>query len=245
MSGHPWIAPSWAAPRRVRALITNRAGGVSRPPYDSLNLGEQVGDDADCVAQNRARVRAHLPAEPLWLRQVHGTRVVEAGPGAERDPQADGAFTRAPGAVLAVMTADCLPVLLADSEGAAVGIAHAGWRGMAGGVIENTVRALGVPSARVLAYLGPAIGPKAYEVGEEVRAEFIARDPLAAGAFAARGEGKYLADLYRLARLRLGALGVLGIEGGERCTFGEPADFFSFRRDRDTGRMASFIWIEG
>ena len=245
MSAHPWIAPRWAAPRRVRALITTRAGGVSRPPYAGLNLGAHVGDDAGCVAENRARVRAHLPAGPLWLRQVHGTRVVEAGPDTAPDIEADAAIARAPGAVLAVMSADCLPVLLADSAGEAVGIAHAGWRGMAGGVLENTVRALGVPAARVLAYLGPAIGPKAYEVGEEVRAQFLAADPGAAAAFIARDGGKHFADLYELARRRLNALGIASIEGGDRCTFGEPAEFFSFRRARDTGRMASFIWIEG
>lgn len=246
MTMHPWIEPRWAAPRRVRALISTRAGGASRPPFDSLNLGSRVGDDPAALAENRARVRAHLPAEPLWLRQVHGTRVVEAGEGVPQEIEADAAVARAPGAVLAVLTADCLPVLLADGAGTAVGIAHAGWRGMAGGVIENTLRAMAVPAAQVVAYLGPAIGPQAYEVGEDVRAAFVADDASAARAFAPRAgkDGKYLADLYQLARLRLQRQGVSRIDGGDRCTFGEAGAFFSFRREPRTGRMASFIWMD-
>ena len=244
MSAHPWITPRWAVHSRVRALITTRSGGVSSAPWDSLNLGTHVGDDPSHVAQNRARVRSHLPAEPLWLTQVHGTRVVEPGPGVTADTEADAAVTRAAGEVLAIMTADCLPVLLADDRGEVIGIAHAGWRGLADGVIENTVRAMAVPPVRMLAYLGPAIGPDAYEVGEDVRSVFVAKDAAASEAFVARGGGKYHANLYLLARLRLRALGVERIDGGDRCTLRESAEFFSYRRDRVTGRMASFIWME-
>ncbi len=244
MSESDWITPRWAVHERVRSLITKRTGGVSNAPWASLNLGTHVGDDPAHVAQNRARVLAHLPAEPLWLTQVHGTRVVEHGPGIVGAIEADAAVSRAPDQVLAIMTADCLPVLLADGSGEAVGIAHAGWRGLADGVIENTVRAMAVPPERMFAYLGPAIGPQAYEVGEDVRAVFIAHDAAASGAFVARGGGKYHANLYLLARMRLRALGIDRIEGGDRCTLRESADFFSYRRDRVTGRMASFIWME-
>ena len=244
MSAMPWITPRWAAPARVRSLITTRTGGVSIAPRDSLNLGMHVGDDPSHVAQNRARVRALLPAEPLWLTQVHGTRVVVPGPDVAIGAEADAAVTRKTGQVLAIMSADCLPVLLADDRGEAIGIAHAGWRGLADGVIENTGRAVAVAPGRVLAYLGPAIGPGAYEVGEDVRAAFMAHDAAASEAFAACGGGKYHANLYLLARMRLRALGIERIEGGDRCTLRESADFFSYRRDRVTGRMASFIWME-
>jgi polyphenol oxidase len=237
------MVPDWPAPARVRALITTRAGGVSRGAFESLNLGDRVGDDPVAVAENRARVAAHVPRPPLWLRQVHGTRVAHAAtdhPGCE----ADAAIAREPGEVLVVMTADCLPVLLADDGGTAVAIAHAGWRGLAAGVIERSVAALRVQPEHLVAYLGPAIGPSAFEVGNEVREAFVAADAAAAAAFAPGVPGKWLADLYALGRLRLARLGTTRVFGGQFCTYSEPERFFSYRRDGITGRMASLIWLE-
>jgi polyphenol oxidase len=245
---HPdWIIPDWPAPGRVRALITTRSGGVSTGAYAGLNLGERVGDDPGCVAHNRAIVRACLSAEPQWMRQVHGTAVIELGPApteVKAEVEADAAVARTPRQVCAVLTADCLPVLLCDRDGSVVGIAHAGWRGLAAGIIDGVVRAMNAPPGNLMAYLGPGIGPRSYEVGGEVRAAFVRQDARAAAAFAPRPGGKYLADLYALARQRLAAAGVGEIHGGEFCTLSE-ARFFSFRRDRNTGRMASLIWIEG
>ncbi|MCX7673760.1 MAG: peptidoglycan editing factor PgeF [Thiobacillaceae bacterium] len=230
--------------------MTTRAGGVSRPPYDSLNLALHVGDDPAAVAENRARLRRWLPAEPLWLNQVHGDRVIEAGQ-YTAGVEADGCVARAPGQVCVVLTADCLPVLLCDRHGHVVAAAHAGWRGLAAGVLEAAVRAMGLGPARVLAWLGPAIGPAAFEVGEEVRAAFVEHDPLAATAFRPalpgtldRAPRKWLADLYALARLRLQAIGVTRIHGGSGCTHSEAGRFFSYRRDGATGRMAALIWLE-
>jgi YfiH family protein len=226
---------------------------VSTGAYAGLNLGARVGDDPGCVARNRAIVRACLPAEPRWMRQVHGTAVIEVGPApphADADAkaitefEADAAVARTPRQVCAVLTADCLPVLLCDREGSVVGIAHAGWRGLAAGIIDGVVRAMNAPPQDLMAYLGPGIGPRSYEVGAEVREAFVRRDARAAAAFAPRPGGKYLADLYALVRQRLTAAGVGEIHGGEFCTMSE-ARFFSFRRDRNTGRMASLIWIEG
>ncbi|HXZ53991.1 MAG TPA: peptidoglycan editing factor PgeF [Burkholderiales bacterium] len=237
-----WIVPDWPAAGRVRALVTTRSGGVSSGPFATLNLGARVGDDPGCVARNRAILRACLPAEPAWMRQVHGTAVVDP----ERAPsgaEADAAVTRAPGVVCAVTTADCLPVFLSDRSGSVVGIAHAGWRGLAAGVIESAVRAMSAPPGDLIAYIGPGIGARRYEVGEEVREAFVANDPAAAAAFAPSREGRYLADLYALARGRLTAAGVGATYGGGYCTASEER-FFSFRRDRPTGRMASLIWIE-
>jgi YfiH family protein len=239
---HPdWIVPDWPAARRVRSLITTRAGGVSSGAFASLNLSARVGDDPPCVDRNRAILRACLPGEPAWIRQVHGTVVADP----ERstpETEADAAVTRRAGTVCAIMTADCLPVLLSDRAGGVVGVAHAGWRGLAGGVIESAVRAMDALPRDLIAYIGPGIGPRRYEVGEDVRRAFIARDPDAASAFAPHG-GKYLADLYALARARLSAAGIAAVYGGGWCTASD-ARFFSFRRDRATGRMASLIWIE-
>lgn len=240
---HEWIVPDWPAPNGVRALSTTRLGGVSQPPYASLNLGDHVGDSPVHVAENRARVAAHLPAPPLWLSQVHGVRVVDASLAADGEP-ADASFARMRGRVCAVMTADCLPVLFCHQGGQVVAAAHAGWRGLAGGVLEGTLAAMAVPGDEVMAWLGPAIGPSAFEVGDEVRAAFVAAHPAAASAFVARTEGKWLADLYALARLRLGACGVSAVYGGDRCTLTEADRFFSHRRDRVTGRMASLIWLD-
>lgn len=236
------IVPDWPAPASVRALITTRTGGASAAPFDSLNLALHVGDDPAVVARNRARLRGWLPAEPVWMNQVHGTTVVDAARTAA-DPTADAAVTTSYGVVCAVMTADCLPVLLAADTGTVVGIAHAGWRGMASGVIEATIARMQVAPARLLAYLGPAIGPAAYEVGSDVRDAFCAHDSAAQRAFAPRQGAKFWCDLYVLARQRLERAGVARIHGGQACTFAEVDRYFSFRRDGRTGRMASLIWI--
>jgi len=240
----PGFVPDWPAPPRVRSLQTTRSGGVSPAPYASLNLGDHVGDAPAHVAANRALLRAGLPGEPLWLQQVHGTRVADAD-SATTGREADGVVARRPGSVCAIMTADCLPVLLCDRDGTVVGAAHAGWRGLAAGVLENTVAAMGVAPERLLAWLGPAIGPQAFEVGPEVRDAFEKADPRASQAFVpGASTGKYLADIYALARLRLQAAGVREIHGGGLCTVGDAASYFSYRRDRVCGRMASLIWLE-
>ncbi|MFP5404466.1 MAG: peptidoglycan editing factor PgeF [Gammaproteobacteria bacterium] len=235
------IQPDWPAPARVRACMTTREGGVSPPPWASFNLGDHVGDDPAHVAANRARLRESLPAEPGWLRQVHSPRVVELG--REQNPEADASFTREAGQVCAVLTADCLPVLFCDRAGSVVAAAHAGWRGLANGVLEVTVAAMGVAPGEVLAWMGAAIGPQAFEVGEEVREAFMARHPEAAAAFAPHAPGKWLADLYALARIRLGSVGVRSIYGGGRCTLTEAETFYSYRRDGVTGRMAALVWL--
>lgn len=238
------IAPDWPAPAHVRALTTTRAGGVSAGAYASFNLGDHVGDDPAAVAQNRARLREHFGIpEPSWLKQVHGTDVNEAAFG-EAGHVADGSFTEMAGTVCAVLTADCLPVFLCDRAGSRVAVVHAGWRGLVNGVIEAGVLALRTPSDDLLAWLGPAIGPEFYEVGDDVRDEFMAVDAESETAFRARGPGKWLADMYTLARQRLNAIGVVSVHGGNRCTYREQELFFSYRRDGITGRMASLIWIE-
>jgi hypothetical protein len=237
------ILPDWQAPANVRALSTTRAGGASQGSYASLNLGDHVGDDAAAVAENRARLRAVVPAEPMWLKQVHGTRCVVAAD-SPMGVEADASVSFSAGSVCAVLTADCLPLLLCDTAGTAVAAAHAGWRGLAAGVIERTVRAMQRPGSELLAWLGPAIGPASFEVGDEVRAAFVAHDAQAVTAFAPQGDGKWLCDLYTLARQRLVALGVQRISGGGYCTYTERERFYSFRRDGVTGRMASCIWLE-
>lgn len=238
-----WIVPDWPAPACVRALVTTRTGGVSVGAYASMNLAMHVGDDPAAVAENRRRLRTHLPAEPLWLTQVHGNAVVRAEDAVE-GVEADAAFTCRVGRVCAVLTADCLPVLLCNEAGTVVAVSHAGWRGLAGGVIEAAVRAMNEPPARLLAWLGPAIGPQAFEVGAEVRAAFLAHSPDAAAAFVAKESGKWLADLYRLAELRLHGLGMERVFGGGFCTFNETERFYSYRREKASGRMASLIWLE-
>ncbi len=249
------ILPEWPAPTGVRALTTTRRGGTSVAPWHGFNLGDHVGDDPQAVAANRSLLRRELPAEPVWLRQVHGTRCVDAAtvaPGVE----ADASFTRQRGVVCAVLTADCLPVLLCDESANVVGIAHAGWRGLAAGVIEATVAAMGEPGERLMAWLGPAIGAQAFEVGGEVRDQFISHDAQAAEAFKPAADGKWLCDIYQLARQRLQALGIDGprrgvpvmqsrrIASAEFSTMGDADRFFSYRRDGVTGRMASLIWLE-
>ena len=239
-----WIAPEWPAPAHVRVLSTLRAGGVSVGPYASLNLAAHVGDRPDAVSANRLLLReaAHLPAEPLWLEQVHGTDVIRH-PGDSVAVRADASVAFEPGRVCAVMTADCLPVVLTDRGGTRVGVAHAGWRGLLDGVVESAIAALGTPRAELRAWLGPAIGPDAFEVGTEVRAAFVARDPAAAECFRSNARNRFQADLYGLARLALAAAGVVSVHGGGWCTHRESDRFFSFRRDGVTGRMATLAWL--
>ncbi|ART82999.1 hypothetical protein CBP31_10460 [Oceanisphaera profunda] len=248
------IQPHWPAPDNVRSAQTTRSGGVSAPPYTSLNLGTHVGDSLADVQRNRAQLATHLDLSntPVWLEQVHGTGVVTLPLplNATATPVADAVLSRTPGQVCAIMTADCLPVLFCDTAGTVVAAAHAGWRGLANGVLEATLQAMNVDPANVQAWLGPAIGPSAFEVGGEVRAAFIAHSPLAAAAFVAHGDkesdissDKWLADIYQLARLRLAAAGVTQCYGGDYCTYTDSERFFSYRREPKTGRQASLIWL--
>lgn len=238
-----WLHPDWPAPPAVRAVSTTRMGGASRAPFDSLNLGDHVGDDPDAVAENRARLRnlAGMPVEPLWLRQVHSARAVsaEASPGS---PEADACVATG-GAVCVVMTADCLPVLFCDRSASRVAAAHAGWRGLHGGVLEATVAMLGPPDG-LMAWLGPAIGPESFEVGPEVRAAFLDAAAEDASAFRPSTGDRWLADIYTLARSRLRRAGVEAVYGGGFDTFRDARRFFSYRRDGRTGRMASAIWLQ-
>ncbi|HEY9099648.1 MAG TPA: peptidoglycan editing factor PgeF [Thiobacillus sp.] len=238
------LQPDWRAPAGVHGLMTTRNGGVSAAPWDSFNLADHVGDDAARVAENRSRLRQHVPAEPVWLKQVHSATVVEAGSGLF---EADAVLTRQKRQVCVVLTADCLPVLFCDRAGSVVAAAHAGWRGLAHGVLENTVAAMQVPPGEVLAWMGAAIGPQAFEVGDDVRQAFVEQHPEAANAFVPHPSGvpgKWLADIDHLARIRLTHAGVHAIYGGGRCTFSEADTFYSYRRDGVTGRMASLIWLE-
>ena len=237
------IIPDWPAPAQVKALQTTRLGGVSSAPYDSFNLGDHVGDVSLAVARNRMLLNTLLPSEPVWLEQAHGTLVANAD-NAGCLPQADACIARHRAAVCVVMTADCLPVLLCDKQGSAVGAAHAGWKGLAAGVVEATVQAMNAAPQNLMTWLGPAISQNAFEVGEEVRAAFVAAHPQAASAFAVGQSGKWLADIYALARIRLNALGITQIYGGNYCTYREREKFFSYRRDGITGRMGTFIWLE-
>lgn len=236
------LRPEWPAPANVCALQTLRGGGCSPAPWDSFNLGDHVGDEPARVVANRSLLRARLPAEPAWLRQVHGTTVLDAAL-ASADNEADASFARVGGVVCAVMTADCLPVLFCDHSGSVVAAAHAGWRGLLAGVLEATIAAMGVAPSHLMAWLGPAIGGQSFEVGEEVRAAFIMRDEAASAAFVPVAGGKWLADLYLLARQRLRNCGVNAVYGGTACTFLEADRYFSYRRDGVTGRMASLIWL--
>lgn len=241
-----WIEPEWPAPKRVRALCTTRSGGVSTGSFSSLNLADHVGDDPACVELNRATLRdlAGLPTEPYWLQQVHGCSVAATGE-ATRDCEADASVAFRPGEICAVMTADCLPLLMCDRSGTRVAAVHAGWRGLAEGVIEAAVARLRASPQELLCWLGPAIGPNVFEVGAEVRARFLELGGEAAKvAFRPTPSGKWLADLYALTTGRLNALGVDRVWGGGFCTYSDPARFFSYRRDGATGRMASLIWIE-
>ena len=238
-----WIIPEWPAPHCVKALITTRMGGFSQGRYAGFNLGDHVGDEALAVRQNREFLCKYLPAEPKWLKQVHGTKVANADT-LHAPVEADASFARKANTLCAILSADCLPLLLCDANGSVVAAAHCGWRGLAAGVIEKTVSAMRTAPDTLLAYMGPAIGPKAYEVGADVRETFLCGDAGAQQVFAAHAPGKWLADLYLLARQRLNRLGVTNIHGGNFCTYTEAGRFFSHRRDGNTGRMASLIWLD-
>lgn len=246
MNDADFLRADWPAPASIVAGTTLRRGGFSAGPWESLNLGTHVGDDPDAVRSNRMALRDYLalPSEPIWLRQVHGDRVVEA-PVCAREPEADACWTRAADSGCVVMTADCLPVLFCTTTGDAIGAAHAGWRGLCSGVLENTVAAMPAEPADILAWLGPAIAQPAFEVGGEVRQQFIERDAGAATLFRPNSRGRWQADLYGLARRRLAFAGVTSVFGGGRCTFAEPADFFSYRREGRCGRMATLIFRRG
>ena len=259
-----FLFANWPAPANVHAFTTTRHGqGASLAPFDSFNLGTNAGDDPDAVQRNRELLirSAGLPAAPQWLRQVHGTGVWRFDAGATRKvggtvahddesgadvPCGDASVTSVPGVVLAILTADCLPVLLSAKDGGEVGGAHAGWRGLAAGVIERTVAAMHTAPDRLMAWLGPAAGPAQYEIGAEVHDTFVASDPRAAAAFAPTRPGHWRVDLYALARLRLQSAGVAAadIHGGDLCTISDPQRFYSHRRDQRTGRMASLIWMD-
>ena len=238
------LTPEWNAPANVRACSTTRRDGVSHAPWDSLNLGTHVGDRAAAVQHNRERLvtLASMPAMPVWLEQVHGVNVLALTGEAPTSLQADAVYTRQPGVVCAVMTADCLPVLFCSQDGKEVAAAHAGWRGLCAGVLEATLAAFTAPSEEIMVWFGPAIGPQAFEVGAEVRQAFIAQDAEDAAAFTPSGD-KYYADIWQLARLRLQRKGVRHFTGGGLCTFSQPDQFFSYRRDGVTGRMASLVWL--
>ena len=237
-----FLIPDWPAPAGIRACVTTRAGGVSLAPFDSFNLGDHVGDDRLAVAHNRQRLTHIFDVQPAWLSQVHGVVVAPANP--QHIGEADASWTATPGIACTVMTADCLPALFCDRAGTRVAAAHAGWRGLAAGVLEAAAQSLNVEPQDILVWLGPAIGPKAFEVGREVRDVFVDDLPQAAAAFVPSvNEGRYMADIYELARLRLARFGITAVYGGGFCTVTDPR-FFSYRRSPRTGRFASLIWIE-
>lgn len=246
MSGLEWLEPEWPVPRRVRVVSTLRMGGASSGHYASLNLASHVGDDPDSVNENRRRLReaAGLPSEPSWLEQVHGCDVVTLDGRTGLPTKADAAIATTRGPVCAVMTADCLSVVLADRAATRVAVAHAGWRGLAEGVVEATVAALGGDAAELVAWLGPAIGQGAFEVGPEVRQAFVRRFAGSDACFAGNYRGRFQADLHGLARLALARAGVVSVFGGAWCTATDSERFFSFRRDGVTGRMATLAWLE-
>jgi YfiH family protein len=237
-----WLIPDWPAPAGVKACVTTRAGGVSLAPFDSLNLGDHVDDSPEAVAENRRRLTDQFSIQPAWLKQVHGIAVAHADP--SLTATADASWTATPGIACTAMTADCLPALFCDRAGTRVAAAHAGWRGLAAGVLEATLDSLAVPPEEVLVWLGPAIGPQAFEVGPEVREIFVEQLPEAAKAFVpSQNAGKFMADIYELARLRLATRGVTAVYGGGFCTVTDPR-FFSYRRSPRTGRFASLVWLE-
>lgn len=236
------LIPDWPAPAGVRACVTTREGGVSQTPYDTLNLGDHVGDEPAAVAENRRRLTDEFSIQPAWLKQVHGVAVAHADPGVIAE--ADASWTDTPGIACTIMTADCLPALFCDRAGTRVAAAHAGWRGLASGVLEATLDSLSVEPQDVLVWLGPAIGPQAFEVGAEVRDAFMTVHPQADAAFVPGAQpGKFMADIYALARIRLAARGVQAVYGGGYCTVTDPR-FFSYRRNPGTGRFASLVWLE-
>lgn len=247
ISDQDLIFPDWPAPERVRAVSTTRRGGVSQPPWASLNLGSHVEDDPQHVAHNRQHLAETLALDPVsfgWLSQVHGTGLVTLP--AEGVPEADAALTDQVRQVCTILTADCLPVVFCDRAGTQVAAAHAGWRGLCSGVLEQVVSNFRAPAGEILAWLGPAIGPREFEVGPEVRDAFLATEPSASEAFSPAGArpGHFMADIYRLARQRLEAVGISRIYGGDLCTVSDPNRFYSYRRDGRTGRMATLVWLD-
>ena len=238
------ILPDWPAPANVGALVTTRGGGRSRGVFESLNLGDHVGDEAGAVAANRELVYQTIGVRPVWLNQVHGTRVVDAAAVDGLAPEADAAVVRQPGLACTVMTADCLPVLFCDEAGTVVAAAHAGWRGLLAGVLESTVVSMNVPAKTLMAWLGPAIGPTAFKVGGEVRDAFIGVSVTAEIAFQPAAPGKWWLDIYQLARQRLAGQGVTRVYGGGLCTVSDAERFFSYRREGQTGRMAAVVWLK-
>ena len=236
------IFPDWPAPGNVKAVQTTRNGGFSKGAYASFNLGSHVGDDPLIVAANRQLLSPIVPTEPVWLSQVHGTQVINAAT-ANCAPTADAAFAASHNTVCAVMTADCLPILLCDQSGTVVAAVHAGWRGLLNGVIEASVQTMQKLPGELMAWLGPAIGPTAFEVGDEVRDAFLAHGQATQKAFVRHGESKWLADIYQLARMRLQKSGIESICGGNLCTYSDANSFYSYRRDGITGRMATLVWL--
>jgi YfiH family protein len=242
-----FIKPTWPAPKNIHAFSTTRNKGNSLHPYASFNLAKHVGDSASHVQLNRQLLRdeLNLPSEPIWLEQVHSTHVIQAEEAQEQGylPQADASIASSPNIVCTIMVADCLPILICDRQGTMVSAVHAGWRGLANGIIESTIDRIKKSPEELLVWLGPAIGPSVYEVSEDVLESFISQDQLAIEAFKSKPNKKWLANLYLLARMRLNNLGITSIYGGDYCTFSDQQNFFSFRRDGITGRMASLIWL--
>jgi len=237
-----WLIPDWPAPLGIKACVTTRAGGISLAPFDSFNLGDHVDDDPVAVAHNRALLTSRLHTQPAWLKQVHGINIVEASPAEVL--QADASWSQTPGVACTIMTADCLPALFCNRQGTQVAAAHAGWRGLAAGVLEAAVDSFADAPSEVMVWLGPAIGPQAFEVGPEVRDAFIATHPETVEAFVPSvNAGKFMADIYQLARLRLAAYGVTAVYGGGLSTYNDER-FFSYRRSARTGRFASLVWID-
>ena len=238
-----FIFPEWPAPANIRSIITTRKGGVSKDHFESFNIAQHVEDNVRAVENNRTILRRLLPNEPTWLRQVHGNKVIHANLDTPQNMEADAAVTKTPGVVLAIQTADCLPVLFSDRKGTIVGACHAGWRGLCNGVVEHTMVEMQCSPQDIIVYLGPAIGPKKFEVGAEVREAFIGKHTKTASAFVQISDDKWLADIYSLARIRLSIAGVTEIYGGNFCTFSDHERFYSYRRHKQTGRMASLIWL--
>ncbi|WP_372625686.1 peptidoglycan editing factor PgeF [Arsukibacterium sp.] len=239
------IKPVWPAPENVKAISSTRHGGYSEGLFQSLNLGEHVGDCVEAVRRNRQQFqsKAGMPGQPVWLNQTHSTRCITLSSSAVTSGNADASFSRQSGLICTVMTADCLPILICNQQGTEVAAVHAGWRGLCDGIIENTVQLFSQPQA-CMAWLGPAISQHAFEVGAEVRAAFMRQDPHAGAAFIPGASGKWFADLYLLARQRLARCGITNIYGAEHCTYQQTSTFFSYRRDGQTGRMATAIWLD-
>ncbi len=235
-----WLIPDWPAPANIRAGTSLRNGGVSLPPYASLNLGDHVGDDPAAVAENRQRL--NLPTEAIWLKQTHSTQIIDAAHSLPGQMEADGSYTNQPHIICTVLTADCLPLLICNKQGTQVAAVHVGWRGLAAGIIEAALEKF-TDNSGLLVWLGPAIGPDNYEVGNEVRQIFMAQNPATKTAFAAQGK-KWRMNIYHLARQRLQMLGITAIYGGNHCSYRERQHFYSYRREGMTGRMASLIWRE-